>query len=168
MYSHTIDDPKNEDDLRKKDKKTTKMNVKYDKERTKRYVKNNKRADKFADLGGEMEDIYTPKLNKYMNEFLLVSTRKNKTKKSKEYKQVINTRVRKEVKDMLREEARINLLKKEKYSTLHQYMSNISKNSQMLIKSKMHIYEDSKKMMIRMIHQSLPTCDKMYRLVTSE
>ena len=166
VYSHTLDDPKDEKDLIKQTKKREKMYLKYGEERANRYSKNNQKVDKLADKGRESEEIHTPRLNKFMNNYVIATTRKYKSAKMS--KQIINTRIRKEIKEQIRIDTKDALLKKEKYEIYNQYKSKISQNSQFIMKTKMHTYEDSKKMMIRMIHQTLPTCDKMYRLVTTE
>ena len=76
VYSHTADDPKNEKDLAKQLQKKEKMYLKYGEERADRYIKNNQKVDKLADKGRDSEEIYTPKLNKYMNDFVLTTIRK--------------------------------------------------------------------------------------------
>ena len=106
------------------------------------------------------------KFNKYQNEFILHTTRKNKTKKP--YINLINTRVRKEIKKIIRTKKSENIFKKKKYDMYNKYISKISAHSYNIIKTKAFRFEKEKKMMIQMIHQSLPVCEKINRLVSTE
>ena len=106
------------------------------------------------------------KFNKFQNEFILHTTRKRKTKK--ETPEFVNTRVRKEIKKMIRINEADNILKKPKYDKIKKYDSKISNHTYNIIKTKAHRYEKEKKMMIQMIHQSLPLCEKINNLVQKE
>ena len=56
-------------------------------------------------------------------------------------------------------------MNKEKYDTIKKYKPKTSKHSTQIIRTKMYTYESERKMMIRMIHDSLPTCEKINRIV---
>src|SRR5271155_3710931 len=110
------------------------------------------------------EDIPSSLFNKYQNKYLLQSTRKKASKKHP-LKGAINTRIRKEIKKVIRVEYSDMVMKKDKYITFQKYKNKTSKYSDAIIKSKEPEYEPEKKMMIRMIHGSLSTCEKLNRLV---
>jgi hypothetical protein len=164
IYSHTNENHQDADTLDSNLKKKEKMISIYGEERTDRYIQGNMGADKLADKAMLKPDIHTIPFNKYQNEFLIQSTRKKVSKKNS-FKGVINTRVRKELKKIIRVDFAEDTLSKDKYDTLKQYEGKISKNTTHIMKTKLHTVEKEKKMMIRMIHGSLPTCEKINRLV---
>ena len=61
-----------------------------------------------------------------------------------------------------------SVLKKEKYDLIKKYEGKTSKHSTAIIRTKQYGYEEEKKLMIRMIHGSIPTCEKINRIVNSE
>ena len=164
IYSHTNENHQDEDTLSSNLKKKEKMILKYGSERTDRYTQGNMGADILADRAMFKPEIYSIPFNPYQNEFLLQSTRKKVSKKSS-FKGIINTRVRKEIKKKIRVAYAEETLSKEKYDTLKKYEGKVSKLTSHIMKTKLHTVEAQKKMMIRMIHGSLPTCEKMDRLV---
>jgi hypothetical protein len=97
-------------------------------ERTERYVEGNMAADDKLAEAMLKSNIYTPLFNKYQNEFLIQSTRKNATKKNS-FKGVINTRVRKEIKKTIRVTYAADIHKKEKYDIIKKYESKTGKNT---------------------------------------
>ena len=166
-YSHTNEKNHDEETLDSNLTKKTTMNATYGIDRTERYVEGNQAADKLADRSMEKETIHTPLFNRYQNRYLLQSTRK-KTSKKNSFKGVINTRIRMEVKKTIRTEYQESVLKKDRYDMVKKYQTKISKYSDAIIRSKDPEHEAERKMMIRMIHGSLPTCNKINRLVESE
>ena len=126
----------------------------------------NKLVDILADKGVEDTPIFTPLLNPYHNQFVLRTTRKKKSKYAT--KPIINTSIRKEIKQLTRDEIIKKVYGKDKYVDIIKYESKISKLSSSIIKTKLFTFEDEKKQMIRMIHGGLPTCEKMNRLVSAE
>ena len=55
-----------------------------------------------------------------------------------------------------------------KNDSVKKYKPKTSKHSTQIIRTKMYTYENERKMMIRMIHDSLPTCEKINRIVQKE
>ena len=102
-------------------------NLKNGEERIERYVEGNMKADKLADKAMERQDLPKSIFNKYQNEYIKQSTRKKVTKKSIDKPEIINTRVRKTIKKIVREEYNNNLLRKEKYDKLKKYSEKTSK-----------------------------------------
>ena len=99
---------------------------------------------------------------------LYKTLKKKKTKKNMHKPDIINTRVRKTIKEIIREEYNNTIMKKEKYDTIKKYSSKTSKHSTQIIRTKMYTYENERKMMVRMIHDSLPICEKINRIVKKE
>jgi len=168
-YSHTTDKNNNTTDeqISNNDEKRRTMEEKYGKERTKRYIEGNAAADKLADEGILKKEKFTPLLNKYHNNYIIVTNRKKNLKKHPNT--VINTRVRSSIKNVIRNEhAKTVFNKKIKYDQLKENKENINKLSTSLIRSIDHVFDTTKRFMIRMIHGALPTCSKMKRLVDSE
>ena len=99
---------------------------------------------------------------------LYKTLKKKKTKKNMHKPDIINTRVRKTIKEIIREEYNNTIMKKEKYDTIKKYSSKTSKHSTQIIRTKMYTYENERKMMVRMIHNSLPICEKINRIVKKE
>ena len=116
----------------------------------------------------EKQDIPKSRFNRYQNEYIIQSTRKKVTKKNLDKPEIINTRVRKTIKKIVREDYNNNLLKKEKYDKLKKYNEKTSKYSTQILRSKMYTYENARKMMVKMIHESLPTCEKINNIVKKE
>ena len=166
-YSHTNEGNHDADTLDKNLKKKGKMYTKYGELRTERYVAGNMAADKLADKGVEKEDVFSSPFNKHQNEYLVQSTRKKATKKNT-FKGVINTRVRKTIKQIIRTDYAQAIIRKDKYETIQKYQTKTSKHSDFIIRSKMFTYEPEKNLMVKMLHGSLPTCEKMNRLVETE
>ena len=83
----------------------------YGEERTTRYIKGNTKADQLADIAISQENIYTPLINRYYNKYVLVSTRKKKSKKNPE-NIIINTRTRQSLKNIIRDDYIQNHLQK--------------------------------------------------------
>jgi hypothetical protein len=142
------------------------MIEKYGLERTNRYIEGNKGADHLCSLAIELPDTPRKICNKYQNEYIILSKRKRKTKIP--HPEIIHTRIRKEIKKEIRSQETNELMKKPKYSTLEKYKNQISKYSYEIIKLKIGNTESERKMMIRLIHESLPTCEKMNRLINKE
>jgi hypothetical protein len=142
------------------------MIEKYGLERTNRYIEGNKNADYLADKAVELPDIPRKYFNKYQSDYLITSTRKRKSKNP--HPDIIHTRIRKELKKEIRTQEINELMKKPKYNVLEKYKNQISKHSYEIIKSKTGNTESERKMMIRLIHESLPTCEKMNRLINKE
>ena len=168
IYSHTNENMDDEEKQEKNLKKKEKMYNKYGEERTERYVLGNMRADKLTDKSIELKDHIRYDFNPYQNEYVLQSTRKKKTKKNLDKPDVINTRIRKTINRIVREDYNNNILKKDKYDNIKKYESKTSKHSTQIIRTKMFSFEESRKMMIKMVHESLPTCEKINRIVEKE
>jgi hypothetical protein len=164
-YSHLLDPPKNNEELKEKEKKTIKLFNKYGEQTAYKYMHGNKQADILADKAIELEETRVPYINKYHNKYILRSTRMKKSKNG-DPSEVINTRIRSNIKDKIREKFSKNILNKPKYEFFDN--KNISKYSTELLRDKHPEREEARKMMSRMIHQSLPTCEKLKRLVDVE
>ena len=166
IYSHTTETNTNTNKNQENNNKIDKMMEKYGLERTIRYIEGNKGADYLSDKAIDLPDIPRKICNKYQNEYILLSTRKKKTKIP--HPNIIHTRIRKEIKKEIRTQESNELMKKPKYKSLEKYKNQISKYSYEIIKSKKGNTEPERKMMIRLIHESLPTCEKMNRLINKE
>ena len=113
-----------------------------------------------------LQDIKTPSVTKYHNKYILKSTRKKNTAKGNT-NTIINTRIRSSIKEMIRNKNTEEIIKKEKYNIIRENTS-ISGLSSEIFRDKNPSREDGRKMMMRMIHGTLPTCEKINRLVEVE
>ena len=84
------------------------MYQKYGEERTERYVAGNMGADKRV----EKQDLPEHKFNKYQNEYIIQNNREKKTKKNMHKPDIINTRGRKTIKEITREEYNNTIIKR--------------------------------------------------------
>jgi len=150
-----------------KAKKLTKLIEMFGEESAYRYIEGNKQADKLADKIHDTPITKTPNITKYHNKYIIKSNRKKTTVKG-DKDQIINTRVRKTLKDIVRKEYSEGVWQKEKYDNIKKYKDNISKMSTDILRDKDPARESGRKMMMRMLHGTLPTCEKIDRLVQIE
>lgn len=106
-------------------------------------------------------------MNKFQNKYLLKTTRKKKQKKN-QIPEIINTRIRPEIKRIIKEKDIKTTMSKPKYDSLHKHKEQISSLSDEILKNKQYEKEPARKMMVRMVHGTLPTCEKLNRLVKKE
>jgi len=139
----------------------------YGEEDAYRYIDGNKQADKLADKIYDTPITETPNITKYHNKYILKSNRKKTTKKG-DKNLIINTRVRKTVKETIRNDFSEEVWKKDKYNNIKQYKESINKMSTEILRDKSPDRESGRKMMMRMLHGTLPTCEKIDRLVQIE
>jgi len=166
-YSHIKENDNDQEKTKKNEKRFQELKTRFGEEKAVRYIEGNEQADKLADIGRTQPDIPTPKFNKYQNKYLLHSTRKTKTK-DPNHKEVINSRIRPILKEIIREEHTKKLMKKPKYDKIKRYQENTNKMSTSLIRDKLPKREKTRTFMVKMIHEALPTCKKMNKLVESE
>jgi hypothetical protein len=74
---------------------------------------------------------------------------------------VINTRIRTIIKEQIRTQFSSNVYDKERYDIIKQYKEETSKLSDEIFRDKRSELENGRKMMSRMIHGLLPTCEKI-------
>ena len=166
-YSHITDNNQNssEEIQSKKMNRMEKLIAKYGKEKALRYIEGNKEADKMADKSQNLPDLFTPILNQYHNKYVIKSTRKKKTKKIPQPQFIINSRIRNTIKDIIRKDFSDKVFDKNKYKIFEENKEHISGLSTDLLRDKTPDREHGRKMMMRMIHGTLPTCEKLDRLV---
>jgi hypothetical protein len=153
----------NPENLQKKLKKREKMYKLYGETKAEHLIEGNSQADKLANKALELSDLKRPEFTKEHNLFVLKSIRK-KSSHISDFKGFHNSRIRKNLKKQQRIEYATKLFK-EKSEKYDWWVDNpvISKLSCEIIKNPQYKYHNEKKFMIRMIHQTLPTCEKMYR-----
>src|SRR5271163_859911 len=139
----------------------------YRKEDTYSYIDGNKQVDKLADKIYDTPITETPNITKYHNKYILKSNKKKTTMKG-DKNLIINTRVRKTVKETIRNDFSEEVWKKDKYNNIKQYKESINKMSTEILRDKSLDRESGRKMMMRMLHGTLPTCEKIDRLVQIE
>src|SRR5271163_4144405 len=139
----------------------------YGEEDAYRYIDGNKQTDKLADKIYDTSITETPNITKYHNKYILKSNRKKTTKK-RDKNLIINTRVRKTIKETIRNDFSEEVWKKDKYNNIKQYKESINKMSIEILRDKSSDRESGRKMMMRMIHGTLPTCEKINKLVQIE
>jgi hypothetical protein len=149
------------------EKKIESIIEKYGKKTAYRYIEDNNQADLLVDKAIDSSEIKVPIINKYQNKYLIKSTRKKSIKKGNK-DQVINTRIRTTIKKQIRTQFSSNVFDKEWYDIIKQYKEETSKLSDKIFRDKRLELENSQKMISRMIHGSLPTCEKINRLIEVE
>ena len=169
-YSHTkemsTDIEKNNQNLRKIDT----LEKLYGKENAMRYIEGNHQADLLTDKIYNQNEQKAPILNKYHNKYVLKTTIKKKFSKKQALKRIplINTRIRTTIKETIRNELITKQWKKPKYDDIKTLESQISKQSTQILRDKHPQREQSRIMMMRMIHDTLPLCGKINKLVEKE
>ena len=145
------------------------MYDRYGYEKAIKFMQGNREADLLADEGLKKTPIDIDVLDIYSNNFVLQSNKR--VAKKTRHTHTINSNTRPTLRDMIREEHDKTLLhtkKKEKYAILFDEHAHKSKFSDSLIKTKNYKLEKQKKMMIQMVHETLPTMAKLYKHIAEE
>jgi Reverse transcriptase (RNA-dependent DNA polymerase) len=166
IYSH-LNNNSTEEIRAKKEAHYKLMLKEHGLERTLRLIIGNEGADKLADEGMSKNSIKSPDISEWHNPYVLKSTRKVATARG-ETKGYITERYREHIKEQLRNEFKYDTLKNKSHYDDWMDADHVSPLSWSLIKSKNSEHEKCKKHMIKILHNALPTKDKIFKRILKE